>query len=62
MCNKFYKKSYVLHINPLKMTLDYRRILERVQSVMEFNQGAWLKTYIDMNKELGKKDKYDFEK
>ena len=44
------------------MTLDYRRILGRVQSVMEFNQGAWLKTYIDMNKELGKKNKYDFEK
>ena len=44
------------------MTLDYRRILERVQSVMEFNQGAWLKTYIDMKKELGKKDKYGFEK
>ena len=34
--------------------------LDRV--IIEFNQNAWLKPYIDMNTDLWKKAKNDFEK
>ena len=30
--------------------------------VIQFNQNAWFKPYIDMNTKLGKKAKNDFEK
>ena len=36
--------------------------MENVHRVIEFNQEAWLKPYIDMNTELGKVASDDFEK
>ena len=36
--------------------------LEKIHGVIEFNQEAWLKPYTDMNTELRKEAKNDFEK
>ena len=62
VCNLRDKKRYVLHIRPLKQALDYGLKLEKFQRIIEFNQKSWLKPYIDMNTELRKIAKNDFEK
>ena len=55
------KKNYVVHIRSLKQALNHGLILRKVHRVIRFNQEAWLKSYIDMNTELRKKAKNDFE-
>ena len=56
------KKKYVAHINTLKQALNHGLKLKKIHRVIEFNQKAWLKPYIDMNTELRKLAKNDFEK
>ena len=53
-CNLFDKKNYVVHIRSLKQELRHGLILKKVHRVIQFNQQAWLKPYIDMNTELRK--------
>ena len=53
VCNVFNKKKYVTHINSLK---------QKIHRIIEFNQEAWLKPYIDMNTEFRKAARNDFEK
>ena len=62
VCNLRNKKKYVVHIRSLKQALNHGLKLKKVHRIIEFNQEAWLKTYIDMNTELGKIAKNDFEK
>ena len=62
MCNLRDKKKYVVHIKSLKQALNHGLKLKKVHRIIEFNQKAWLKPYIDMNTELGKLAKDDFEK
>ena len=54
VCNLYNKKKYVAHINTLKQALNHGLKLKKVHRVIEFNQEAWLKPYIDMNTELTK--------
>ena len=56
------KKNYIVHINVLKQALGHGLKLRKVHRVIEFEQEAWLKEYIDVNTELRKKAKNDFEK
>ena len=62
VCNLYDKNNYVVHIRSLKQALDHVLILKKVHRVIQFNQEAWLKEYIDMDAELRKQAKSDFEK
>ena len=61
-CNLHNKKKYLVHIRSLKQALDHGLKLKKVHKIIEFNQEAWLKPYIDMNTELRKLANNDFEK
>ena len=61
-CKLYNKKKYVAHINTLKQALNHGLKFQKIHKVIEFNQDAWLKPYIDMNTELRKLAKNDFEK
>ena len=52
VCSLHDKKNYVVHIIVLKQALDHGLKLRKVHRVIEFNQKAWLKEYIDVNAEL----------
>ena len=60
--NLYDKNNYVVHIISLKQALNHGLILKKVHRVIQFNQEAWLKEYIDMNTEWKKQAKTDFEK
>ena len=62
VCNLNNKKNYIVHINVLKQALDHGLKLKKVHRIIEFEQEAWLKEYIDVNTELRKKATNDFEK
>ena len=62
VANLHNKTEYVIQIRNLKQALQHGLVLKKVHKVIKFNQNAWLKPYIDMNTELGKKAKNDFEK
>ena len=61
VCNFHNKKKYVVHIKSLKQALNHG-LKKKIHRIIEFNQKAWLKPYIDMNTELIKLAKDDFEK
>ena len=55
------KKCYVDHIRSLKRELNNGLVLKKIHRVIKFNQKDWHKEYIDMNTELRKNAKNDFE-
>ena len=56
------KENYVIHIRALKQALNHGLLLKRLDKLIQFNQKAWLKPYIDMNSKLRADSKNDFEK
>ena len=56
------KKKYVVHIKSLKQVLNHGLKLKKIHRIIEFNQKAWLKPYIDINTELRKLARDYFEK
>ena len=48
------KKDYIVHKRSLKRALNNGLIIKKVHRVIQFNQKAWLKAYINMNTELRK--------
>ena len=60
VCNFYDKNNYVVHIRSLKKGLNHRLILKKVHRLIQFNQEAWLKEYIDTNTELRKQTKKCF--
>ena len=62
VCNFYNKKKNVAHINSLKQALNHGLKLKKIHGIIEFNQEAWLKPYIDMNTALRKLARNDFEK
>ena len=56
------KNIYVLQISTLKQALCHGLRLSKLYRVIEFNQSAWLKPSIGMNKNFRRVAKNDFEK
>ena len=61
-CTIHNKENYVIHIRALKQAINHGLELTKVHRIIEFDQEAWLKPYIDMNTDLRKQPKNDFEK
>ena len=62
ICSIKDKEKYVIDIRALKQALTHGLILKKVHRVIQFEQKACLKAFIDMNTDLTKKAKNEFEK
>ena len=62
VCSIDNKEKYVIRIRALKQALNNGLMLKDVHRVIQFNQEAWLKPYIDMNPKLRKEAKSEFVK
>ena len=57
------KENYSIHIVALKQALNHGLAFKKVHSpIISFRQEAWLKPFVDLNTELRKKAKNEFEK
>ncbi len=56
------KERYVLHYRNLQLYLTLGMKLKKVHKVLEFNQSAWMKPYIEKNTQLRMRAKSDFER
>ena len=62
VCNLNDKENYPVHIVAWKKALNHGLVLKKVHSAISFRQQAWLKPCIDLNTELRKNAKNEFEK
>ena len=56
------KTKYVVHVENLQFYLKRGLVLTKIHRVLQFEQQAWLKPYIDHNSALRQRAKNDFEK
>ena len=61
LANLHGKEEYVIHIRKLKEALKHELASKKVQILIKFKEKVCLKPHIDMNTELRKKSKNDFE-
>ena len=54
-CNFYDKTRYIAHIKLLKQDLSHGLKFKKVHRVIQFDQGAWMKEYFELNIELRKK-------
>ena len=62
VCSVEDEEKYVVHIRALKQALNHCLKPKKVHRVIQFNQRAWLKPYIDMNTGMRKDAKSEFQK
>ena len=52
VANLHHKTKYVIHIRNLKQKLNHRLVFKTLHRVIDLDQNAWLKPYIDINTDL----------
>ena len=63
VCNLYNKKKICCTHKFTKASIkSWIKVKKKIHRIIEFNQKAWLKPYIDMNTELRKLARNDFEK
>ena len=55
------KTQYVIYIRNFRRALNHELVIKKAYRVIKFNENAWLKPYIDINTDLRKKAKNNFE-